>query len=313
MPRTRVAAFDCGTNSLRLLIADVDGDRVTDVVRRTELVRLGHGVDRTGRFDPAALERTLAVTREYADLVRDAGATRLRFAATSATRDASDREEFLDAVERIIGVRPETITGEEEAALSFRGATGVVETDRPVLVVDLGGGSTELVLGDEAPEQAHSMDVGSVRLTERHRRAAAPTDEEREAMRADVCAALAASSVDLSRARSVVGVAATVLTVAAHALRLRAYDREALEAELPLATVLAACDDLARLSPADAAALPYLRSGREDVIAAGALIWGEVLRAASSASPGLDSVTSTAHDLLDGMALGLSGSTDRAE
>ncbi|MCM6764433.1 exopolyphosphatase [Rathayibacter sp. ZW T2_19] len=313
MASTRVAAFDCGTNSLRLLIADVDDGRLVDVLRRTELVRLGHGVDRTGRFDPEALERTLAVTGEYADLVRDAGATRLRFAATSATRDAADREDFLDAVERIIGVRPETITGEEEAALSFRGATGAVDSARPVLVVDLGGGSTELVLGDAVPEQAHSMDVGSVRLTERHRRADAPSEQEREAMRADVRAALAASSVDLSRARSVVGVAATVLTVTAHALGLRAYDREALEAALPLEDVLAACDDLSRLSPAEASALPYLRSGREDVIAAGALIWGEVLRAASSASPGLHSVTSTAHDLLDGMALGLGEGTGRAE
>lgn len=302
---TRVAAFDCGTNSLRLLIADVRGGRLVDVLRRTELVRLGHGVDRTGRFDPAALERTLAVTREYAQLAREAGASRLRFVATSATRDAADREEFLDAVERIVGVRPETISGREEAALSFRGATSVVASARPVLVVDLGGGSTELVLGDAAPEQAHSMDVGSVRLTERHRRRAIPTEEEREAIRGDVRAALAASSVELSRARSVVGVAATVLTITAHVLRLEAYDREALEATLPIADVIAASDELAALSPAETAALPYVRRGREDVLAAGALIWGEVLRAVQEAAPGVDSVTSTAHDILDGIALGL--------
>ncbi|KQQ05659.1 MULTISPECIES: Ppx/GppA phosphatase family protein [unclassified Rathayibacter] len=303
--RSRVAAFDCGTNSLRLLIADVEGGALVDVLRRTEIVRLGHGVDRTGRFDPAALERTLGVTREYAALAREAGAARLRFVATSATRDAADRDEFLDEVERIIGVRPETISGEEEAALSFRGAVSAVDSARPVLVVDLGGGSTELVLGDTQPRQAHSMDVGSVRLTERHRRAGAPTAAERDAIRGDVRAALAASSVDLPAARSVVGVAATVLTITAHALRLTAYDRAALEATLPLADVLGACDELAALSPAEAAALPYVRSGREDVLAAGALIWSEVLRAAQEASGALDTVTTTAHDILDGIALGL--------
>ncbi|QHC56551.1 exopolyphosphatase [Rathayibacter tanaceti] len=300
---TRVAAFDCGTNSLRLLIADVDDGRLVDVQRRTELVRLGHGVDRTGRFDPAALERTLAVTREYAAAAREAGAARLRFVATSATRDADDRADFLAAVERILGVTPETVTGDEEARLSFRGAVSAVDSARPVLVVDLGGGSTELVLGGAEPEQAHSMDVGSVRLTERHRRAAGPSDGERASIRADVRAALAASSVDLAQARSVVGVAATVLTITAHVLR--STDRAVLEAALPLADVLAACDELAALSPAETAALPWVRAGREDVLAAGALIWGEVLRAVQEASPGVVDVRSTAHDILDGIALGL--------
>ncbi|QHC60076.1 exopolyphosphatase [Rathayibacter sp. VKM Ac-2760] len=312
MTATRVAAFDCGTNSLRLLIADVEGGRLTDVLRRTELVRLGHGVDRTGRFDPAALERTLAVTREYAALVRETGATRVRFVATSATRDAADREDFLGAVERIIGLRTpmfrgaETISGEEEAALSFRGALSAVDAVAPVLVVDLGGGSTELVLGGGQPEQAHSMDVGSVRLTERHRAGGGePTDEQRAAIRADVRRALAASPVDLSAARSVVGVAATVLTVTAHALRLRTYDRDALEATLPIRDVLAACDELAALSPAETAALPFVRAGREDVLAAGALIWSEVLRAVQHSSPSVTTVTTTAHDILDGLALTL--------
>ncbi|NQX05520.1 exopolyphosphatase [Rathayibacter sp. VKM Ac-2856] len=306
MTATRVAAFDCGTNSLRLLIADVEDGRLVDVLRRTELVRLGHGVDRTGRFDPDALERTLAVTREYAALVDESGASRRRFVATSATRDAADRDDFLGAVERIIGVRPETISGEEEAALSFRGAVSAVDAARPVLVVDLGGGSTELVAGVDAPEQAHSMDVGSVRLTERHRASGgAPTEEQRDAIRADVRRALAASSVDLSAARSVVGVAATVLTVTAHVLRLEAYDRGALEATLPIRDVLAACDELAALSPAETAALPYVRAGREDVLGAGAAIWAEVLRAAQQASPAVTTVTTTAHDILDGLALTL--------
>jgi exopolyphosphatase/guanosine-5'-triphosphate,3'-diphosphate pyrophosphatase len=306
MTATRVAAFDCGTNSLRLLIADVEDGRLVDVLRRTELVRLGHGVDRTGRFDPEALARTLAVTRDYAELVREAGAERVRFVATSATRDAADREDFLGAVERIIGVRPETISGEEEAALSFRGALSAVDAPRPVLVVDLGGGSTELVLGGADPEQAHSMDVGSVRLTERHRAGGgAPTAEQRAAIRADVRRALAASPVDLSAARSVVGVAATVLTVTAHVLRLEAYDRDALEATLPIRDVLAACDELAALSPVETAALPYVRAGREDVLGAGAAIWSEVLRAVQDVSPAVTTVTTTAHDILDGLALHL--------
>ncbi|PPF27205.1 exopolyphosphatase [Rathayibacter tritici] len=305
---TRVAAFDCGTNSLRLLIADVEGGRLRDVHRRTELVRLGRGVDHTGRFDPGALERTLAVTREYAAAAQEAGAERIRFVATSATRDAADRDDFLAAVERILGVVPETIIGEEEARLSFRGAVSAVDSARPVLVVDLGGGSTELVLGGAEPEQAHSMAVGSVRLTERHRRAAAPAEAaptagERAAIRSDVRAAVAASSVDLSRARSVVGVAATVLTVTAHVLR--STDRAAIETALPLTDVLAACDELAALSPAETAALPWVRAGREDVLAAGALIWGEVLRAVQDASPAVTSVRSSAHDILDGIALGL--------
>jgi exopolyphosphatase/guanosine-5'-triphosphate,3'-diphosphate pyrophosphatase len=306
MTATRVAAFDCGTNSLRLLIADVEDGRLVDVLRRTDLVRLGHGVDRTGRFDPEALARTLAVTREYAELVREAGAERVRFVATSATRDAADREDFLGAVERIIGVRPETISGEEEAALSFRGALSAVDAPRPVLVVDLGGGSTELVVGSTAPEQALSMDVGSVRLTERHRAGGgAPTAEQRAAIRADVRRALAASPVDLSAARSVVGVAATVLTVTAHVLRLEAYDRDALEATLPIRDVLAACDELAALSPAETAALPYVRAGREDVLGAGAAVWAEVLHAVQEASPAVTTVTTTAHDILDGLALTL--------
>lgn len=298
---TRVAAIDCGTNSLRLLIADVKEGTLVDVLRRTELVRLGRGVDRTGRFDQVALERTLAVTRDYAAAAREAGVERLRFVATSATRDAADREDFLAAVERILGVVPETITGDQEARLSFRGAVSAVDPERPVLVVDLGGGSTELVLGGLEPEQAHSMDVGSVRLTERYRRAAAPTDEECAAIRADVRTALAASPVDLSRARSVVGVAATVLTITAHVLR--STDRAALEATLPLADVVAACDELSALTPAETAALPWVRAGREDVLAAGALIWGEVLRAVQEASPTVTEVGSTAHDLLDGLAL----------
>ncbi|NQX12478.1 exopolyphosphatase [Microbacteriaceae bacterium VKM Ac-2855] len=293
---TRVAAIDCGTNSLRLLVADADGGRLAEVRRRTEIVRLGQGVDRTGRFDPEALRRTLAVTAEYAATIRELGAERIRFVATSATRDAADREEFLDAVERLLAVRPETIAGTEEAALSFRGAVSAVDTEQPVLVVDLGGGSTELVLGE--PLHAHSMDVGCVRLTERH-------GANADAMRADVRAALAASSVDLSAARAVIGVAATVLTITAHALRLATLDRDALDsATLSFERMQAACADILKLSTAELAALPYVRAGREDVLGAGAVIWSEVLGAVAGAGP-VREVTVTLHDILDGVALSL--------
>ncbi|NQX25853.1 exopolyphosphatase [Microbacteriaceae bacterium VKM Ac-2854] len=293
---TRVAAVDCGTNSLRLLIADVADGGLVEVLRRTEIVRLGQGVDRTGRFDPEALRRTLAVTAEYAERIRAAGAERIGFVATSATRDAADRDQFLDAVERLLGVRPETISGEEEAALSFRGAVSAVAAERPALVVDLGGGSTELVLGE--PLRAHSMDVGCVRLTERH-------GTDTAAMRADARAALAASPVDLGAARAVVGVAATVLTIAAHALRLSTLDRAALDrAVLSFERMQAACADIAALDPGRLATLPYVRSGREDVLAAGAVIWSEVLAAVEAAGP-LREVTVTLHDILDGVALSL--------
>lgn len=295
---TRVAAVDCGTNSLRLLIADVAEGGLTDVVRRTEIVRLGQGVDRTGRFDPEALRRTLAVTAEYAEAIRSHGAERIRFVATSATRDAADRDDFLDTVERLLGVRPETISGEEEAALSFRGAVATVAAERPVLVVDLGGGSTELVLGE--PLRAHSMDVGCVRLTERH-------GADTAAMRADVRAALAASTVELGAARAVVGVAATVLTIAAHALRLSTLDRAALDgAMLSFERMQTACAEIAALDPVQLAALPYIRAGREDVLAAGAVIWSEVLTAVAAASP-IREATVTLHDILDGVALSLAG------
>jgi exopolyphosphatase/guanosine-5'-triphosphate,3'-diphosphate pyrophosphatase len=293
---TRVAAVDCGTNSLRLLIADTTDGALAEVLRRTEIVRLGQGVDRTGRFDPAALRRTLAVTAEYAESIRALGAERIRFVATSATRDAADREEFLDAVERLLGVRPETISGAQEAALSFRGAVSAVAADRPALVIDLGGGSTELVLGE--PLRAHSMDVGCVRLTERH-------GADTAAMRADVRAALAASPVELGAARAVIGVAATVLTIAAHALRLHTLDRAALDgATLSFERMQAACADMIALSPEALARLPYVRAGREDVLAAGAVIWSEVLSSIATAGP-LREVTVTLHDILDGVALSL--------
>ncbi len=314
---TRVAAVDCGTNSLRLLVAEVTGGarpRLVDVERRMEIVRLGQGVDATGRFDPAALGRALDLVGEYAASVRRHGAERVRFVATSATRDAADRDVFVAGVRDRLGVEPEVITGDEEARLSFVGATrglpGLPEGD--VLVVDIGGGSTELVLGDPGtgvPVAARSVDIGCVRLHERHELGGADAGEARAAVLRDVRAALddAARDVPIGRAAALVGLAGTVTTVTAHALRLPRYDAEAIHgARLPVADLVAACTDLADAPAAVRAALPYLHPGRRDVIGAGALVWREVLQRVAGAA-GLTVAVTSEHDILDGLAWSLLG------
>jgi len=325
---TRVAAIDCGTNSIRLLIADLDEHGgLRDVVRTLEIVRLGEGVDRTGRFSQAALDRTLAVVRTYADLCREHGAERLRFVATSATRDAANRTEFTDAVHAILGVPVEVISGTEEAALSFRGALTALAASEPAeaaagsalaqlapkhLVVDLGGGSTELVLGGSTPESTYSMDVGCVRLAERNVHSDPPLESELAAIRRDVTAALdlATTTVDLSQATEVIGVAGTVTTITAHALGLTSYDPAAISgSRLPLTDVLRSCDALSHMPRAERAALPYMHPGRVDVIAAGAIIWSTILQrvadATAAAGRPLKRVTTSEHDILDGVALSL--------
>ncbi|PSL37937.1 Ppx/GppA phosphatase [Labedella gwakjiensis] len=312
---TRVAAYDCGTNSLRLLIADVIDGRLVDVVRDLDVVRLGQGVDRTGRFDDEALERTFASAERFAALCREHGVPgdRVRFAATSATRDASNREEFIRRITEIVGVAPEVITGDEEAALSFRGAASTApERDGLTLVVDLGGGSTELVLGGDELESAFSMDIGSVRMTERHVHSDPPTLDEVEAVRSDVRAALAEAlkTVDVSRTATIVGVAGTITTVTARALGLERYDSDAIDgSELSLEAVLTACDELSVMPRAERASLAYIHPGRVDVIPAGAMIWAEVLRRVrtegAAVGAGIGSVTTSEHDILDGLALSL--------
>ncbi|MBF0671912.1 MAG: Ppx/GppA family phosphatase [Salinibacterium sp.] len=313
---TRVAAFDCGTNSLRLLIADIKHGRLHDIVRSLEIVRLGQGVDRTGRFDDDALARTLAVTRQYAELCRKHRVERMRFVATSATRDAANRDVFLDGVREILGVEPEVIDGDEEARLSFRGALSAIPDAAAKrsgrLVADIGGGSTELVLGETVPEAAHSMDVGSVRLTERDIRSDPPTAEELAAVRREVEQALdhAASIVDLGAAREVIGVAGTITTVTAHAMELSDYDSAAINgSRLRLDDVLESCRSLASMPREERLMLPYLHPGRVDVIAAGATIWSTVLQrvAAETKAAGspLHWVVTSEHDILDGTALSL--------
>jgi exopolyphosphatase / guanosine-5'-triphosphate,3'-diphosphate pyrophosphatase len=308
----RVAAIDCGTNSLRLLVADVGDDgRLVDVVRRMEIVRLGQGIDRTGVIAPEAMARTLAVTREYAGQCRALGVDRVRFVATSASRDASNADEFVAGVREAFGdldVAPEVVDGDTEARFSFGGATGdlqAVGVPGPYLVVDLGGGSTELVRGTTGVEAAHSVDVGSVRMTERHLHTDPPTPGEVAAARLDVVMALDAveETVDLTGIGAVVGLAGTITTITAHALRLTTYDPDAVHlARVPVDVMRAACESLLTMGHAERAALPYLHPGRVDVIAGGALVWEQVLDRALERSPGAVVVTSE-HDILDGIAL----------
>jgi len=307
-----VAAFDCGTNSLRLLVADVRDGALSDVVRSMEVVRLGQGVDRTGRISDEAMARTLAVARRYAATCDELGVEAKRFVATSASRDAENAADFVEGVRAALDIPPEVISGQEEAALSFAGATSGVRGQGPYCVVDLGGGSTELVLGDRAGEgaavaQAFSMDVGCVRMTERHLHGDPPTADEVATATADVEAALdeAAQHVDVARTRSLVGVAGSVTTITAHALRLDRYDPRAIHgAVLPVPEVLAACDDLLAMPRSHRAALGFMHPGRVDVIGAGALVWSRVVRRVADAAGVLEVVTSE-HDILDGIALGL--------
>ncbi len=330
---TRVAAIDCGTNTIRLLIAEAHRDdsgrpRLEVLRRRNEIVRLGQGVDRTGVLDPEALERTLTVVDAYAtdcdELGVAPGEAARRFVATSATRDARNREDFVTGVRRLLGVEPEVVSGQEEARLSFSGsllgARGGEDTPgrgrgecapAPRLVVDLGGGSTELVLGVDAPSAAISLDTGSVRITERFLAGGVTVGAE-AAARAEVRGLLdeAERVVDLSAPGQLVGLAGTITTVTAHALGLEAFDPQALNgAELSPEAVLASCEAIIHSTAEQRASWGYLAPGRRDVIAAGALVWSEVVtrvveRTAAAGRP-LERVTTSLYDILDGIALSL--------
>ncbi|RSS51505.1 Ppx/GppA phosphatase family protein [Streptomyces sp. WAC01280] len=300
---TRVAGIDCGTNSIRLLVADVHpetGDLV-ELDRRMTIVRLGQGVDKTGRLAPEALERTFAACRAYAEVIKELGAERLRFVATSASRDAENRDEFVNGVVEILGVEPEVITGDQEAAFSFTGATGELHGDDRRLVVDIGGGSTEFVTGNKHVEAARSVDIGCVRLTERHVRHDPPTAEEVAAIRADVRAALdlAAEIVPIGSAETLVGLAGSVTTVAAIALGLTEYDSEKIHhSRISAAQVAEVTDRLLASTHDERAAIPVIHPGRVDVIIAGALVLREIVERV-----GASEVVVSEHDILDGIAL----------
>ncbi len=303
---TRAAGIDCGTNSIRLLIADVADGALTDVVREMRVVRLGEGVDRTGRIAPSALERTRVALTDYAAAVSAHGAERVRMVATSATRDAGNRSEFVAMVREVLGVEPEIISGAEEAVLSFAGAASVLDLGRgDVLVADIGGGSTELVRGDREMRalRSHSMDVGCVRMTERHLHDDPPTPEQIAATIADLRAAIDAARADVPLDPQVtfVGVAGTVTTIAAIALDLDRYDPDAIHgARITAAQVGDVTERLLRMTHEQRAALPVMHPGRVDVIGGGALVLRTLME-----EIGVDTVVASEHDILDGIALSL--------
>jgi exopolyphosphatase/guanosine-5'-triphosphate,3'-diphosphate pyrophosphatase len=308
---TRVAAIDCGTNSIRLLVADANPQtgELVELDRRMTIVRLGQGVDRTGRLAPEALERTFAACREYAEIIKEHGADKLRFVATSASRDAENRDDFVRGVLDLLGVEPEVITGDREAEFSFTGATrelaGRDDLTKPYLVVDIGGGSTEFVVGEDHVRAARSVDVGCVRMTERHlvhdgKVSDPPTEEQIAAIRADIEAALdlAEQTVPLREAHTLVGLAGSVTTVSAIAQELPEYDSARIHhSRISYDRVREITEWLLRSTHAERAAVPSMHPGRVDVIGAGALVLLAIMERI-----GAGEVVVSEHDILDGIA-----------
>lgn len=275
---------------------------LTEIIREMRIVRLGEGVDQTKSFSEAALTRTKAAIEEYAKLIEHYSVEKIRFVATSATRDANNRDIFFAIVKKALDVEAEVITGEEEAALSFAGATRSLASklEGPFLVIDLGGGSTELVVGQQNPTTAYSMNVGCVRMTERHAPGGNPTDSQEQAIRADVRAALAAAreKVDLSNVKTVIGVAGTVTTVAAHALKIDKYDPNVLHgAAISSQQVSQTAADFIKLSFEERTALPYMHPGRVEVITAGAIVLDEIIKEIKA-----NKLIASERDILDGVA-----------
>jgi exopolyphosphatase/guanosine-5'-triphosphate,3'-diphosphate pyrophosphatase len=305
----RVAAVDCGTNSLRLLVADIDLARaeLMDVVRRMEIVRLGQGVDQTGRLAPEALARTAGVLRDYADIIAATAARSVRMVATSATRDAGNTAEFTRQVKEILGVAPEVLTGSEEATLSFTGATAELSAadGGPFLVADIGGGSTEFVLGEPGEPAVHaiSVDIGCVRMTERHLHGDPPSRDEVAAATADIDAALdsVTSAVRVRQAQTLIGLAGSVTTVAGIAMGLPAYDAARIHhARIAAAEVHEVTRGLLAQTRTARAAIGVMHPGRVDVIGGGALIMDRIMQRF-----GFSEVLVSEHDILDGIAWSL--------
>lgn len=300
----RVAAIDCGTNSIRLLIADIDGDNFREVSRDMEIVRLGQGVDKTGEFHPDAIARTLAAVDKYANEIARRGVTKIRFCATSATRDAKNRSLFVEGVRQRLGVEPEVISGTQEAELSFLGATkDLPDALAPFLVIDIGGGSTEFVLGTREVLAARSVNIGCVRMSERHFVKDPVSLHEIEAARVDIQRAIAeaAKDVDIKAAKTLVAVAGTATTVAAAALELASYDRYAIHLSRISAEKSAKVSQMfLSMTRQERAALGYMHPGRVDVIAAGALVLSEIMKAT-----GAQEFIASESDILDGIAWNL--------
>jgi exopolyphosphatase/guanosine-5'-triphosphate,3'-diphosphate pyrophosphatase len=302
-----VAAIDCGTNSIRLLIArPLAGGGLEDLDRRTEIVRLGQGVDATGEFHPDALRRTFAVVEQYAKLINDAGVPpdHVHFVATSASRDAKNRDEFFDGVQRRLGVQPDVISGDKEAQLSFLGALSRVRpTGDPVLVMDIGGGSTELITGSALGElrSAISLDIGSVRLTERYLKISPPTPDALERAAHYVDRLLDGAGVDFGSVGTWIGVAGTATTLAGVYLKLEHYDRERVHGStIPLEGLDDLLATMRTLTVEQIRALPSMHPQRADVITGGALIAERI-----AARMPVSELIISESDILDGIALEL--------
>ncbi|PQM50232.1 Ppx/GppA phosphatase family protein [Mycolicibacter virginiensis] len=315
MAVTRLAGIDCGTNSIRLLIAEPVDGRLRDIHREMRVVRLGEGVDAIGKFAPEALERTRAALADYAELLVAHGVSRVRMVATSATRDAANRDVFFDMTAQVLGSAvagavAEVITGQEEAELSFRGAVGELDSaDGPFVVVDLGGGSTEVVLGDpdNGVSASYSANIGCVRLTERCLHSDPPTAEEVAAARAVASELLGAAvqAVPVQHARTWVGVAGTMTTLSALAHGMTEYDSAAIHlSRVGFDDLRAVCDRLIGMSHAERAALGPMHPGRVDVIGGGAIVVEELARILAE-SAGIAELVVSEHDILDGIVLSI--------
>jgi exopolyphosphatase/guanosine-5'-triphosphate,3'-diphosphate pyrophosphatase len=309
----RAAGVDCGTNSIRLLIADVSDGRLRDVHRETRIVRLGQGVDATGLFAPEAIERTRAALVDYADLMRAHGIERVRMVATSAARDVTNRDVFFTMTADVLGsvvsgAVAEVITGAEEAELSFRGAVGELDSARgPFVVVDLGGGSTEIVLGAGEVVASYSADIGCVRLTERYLHSDPPTPQEVDAARQMVRDRLepALRAVPVEQARTWVGLAGTMTTLSALAHDMTTYDAAAIHlSRVAGDDLLSVCERLIGMTRSQRAGLPPMHEGRADVIGGGAIVVEELARELRTRA-GIDELTVSEHDILDGIVLSI--------
>jgi exopolyphosphatase / guanosine-5'-triphosphate,3'-diphosphate pyrophosphatase len=314
---SRVAAIDCGTNSIRLLIADVEAGLagLRDVHRETRIVRLGQGVDATGQFAPDALARTRGALTDYAALLKAHRVAKVRMVATSAARDVGNRDEFFEMTADVLGaVIPgavaEVISGDEEAWLSFHGAVDELDSaGAPFVVVDLGGGSTEIVLGEAQVLASYSADIGCVRLTERCLHSDPPTREEVEAARRVVRERLeiALRAVPVEGARTWVGLAGTMTTLSALAHNMNVYDAAAIHlSRVAIGDLLAVCDRLIGMRRSQRAALPPMHEGRADVIGGGAIVVQELARELHKRAD-IDELTVSEHDILDGIALSIAG------
>jgi len=302
---SRLAAIDVGTNSVRLYVAEMLAGGRKELDRALVITRLGEGVDRTRRLSPEPLRRTLDAIASYHRRARELGAERVRIAATSAVRDASNRDEFFESVRQETGVEAEVLSGDREARLSFLGATSELRGEAgPFLVLDVGGGSTEFVAGRREPEAWISVDIGSVRLTERHIRSDPPKAEEIGALEGNADEGIARAEEVIGRsARTLVGLAGTITTIAAVALGLEGYDRDAIHhARLSLDRVRDVDAMLRSITRAERKALPAMPPGREDVIVAGSTIVRRVMERLD-----FEELLVSEADILDGLVLEIAG------